>query len=57
MTDLLPFGFAKRHNVLLELPATVYTQSPLGLSLYTELRRFTGAPLKIKTVGQAQFQS
>ena len=56
MTDLLPFGFAKRHNVLLELPATVYTQSPLGLSLYTELRRFTGAPLKIKTVGQAQFQ-
>lgn len=56
MSQLLPFGFAKRHNVLLELPATIYTQSPLGLSLYAELRRFAGTSLNIKTADPEQFQ-
>jgi general secretion pathway protein E len=64
----LPFSFAKRHSVLLDSgaldlsvpdeggPITVFTLQPLTLSLYSELRRFAGAPLTIEQIDEAEFQ-
>ena len=37
-------------------PITVFTQQPLTLSLYSELRRFAGVPLNIEQVDEGQFQ-
>lgn len=63
MIQPLPFSFAKRHSVLLDLstveegqPITVYTQQPVSLSLYSELRRFAGQPLVVEQVDEQQFQ-
>ena len=56
MAQQLPFGFAKRHNVLLQQPGTVYTQSSLSLPLYSELRRFANTALRVEKVSPEQFQ-
>lgn len=57
----LAFSFAKRHGVLLSGngeagQATVYTQQPISLSLYTELRRFAQSDLNIVQIPAIQFQ-
>ena len=59
----LPFGFARRHAVLLD-PSTaedgsgviVYSQQPLSLPLYSELRRYAKVPLKIERLSTDRFQ-
>ena len=57
----LPFAFAKRHGVLLSADKeqdhrTVFTQQPISLSLFSELRRFSQADLSIVEISSAEFQ-
>lgn len=55
----LPFGFAKRHKVLLEInqePALLYHTSETRLEVFAEVRRFYAAPLVLKELAQEQFE-
>ena len=55
----LPFGFAKRHKVLLEInqePALLYHTSEAPLEVFAEVRRYYAAPLVLKELAQEQFE-
>ena len=57
----LPYAFAKRHGVLLSAKeaqedATVFTQKPISLSLFSELRRFSQTDFSIVEISPAEFQ-
>ncbi|HAU93845.1 MAG TPA: type II secretion system protein GspE, partial [Alteromonas sp.] len=55
----LPFGFAKRHKVLLELnqaPALLYHTSETPLEIFSEVRRYHAGALVLKELPQDQFE-
>ena len=55
----LPFGFAKRHKVLLELnqePALLYHTSDTPLEIFSEVRRYHAGALVLKELPQDQFE-
>ena len=55
----LPFGFAKRHKVLLGLdtdPITLHYTSETSLKSIAEVRRFVGASLQMKTLPEDKFE-
>lgn len=57
---LLPFSFAKRHNVLLELnqePALLYHTSETPVEIFSEVRRFFSGDLALSELPPEQFNS
>ncbi len=60
-TRLLPFAFAKRHGVLLQDDADTgviaICRPDIDLLILSEVRRFAGAPLKLKRVSVDEFDA
>ncbi|NVK55869.1 MAG: type II secretion system ATPase GspE [Alteromonadaceae bacterium] len=55
----LPFGFAKRHKVLLELnqsPALLYHTNETPVAMFSEVRRYYRGPLTLRELPQDQFE-
>ena len=55
----LPFGFAKRHQVLLNMatsPATVYFTDQTEIALLAETRRFLDEPMQLEEVDSPRFE-
>lgn len=55
----IPFGFAKRHKVLLGLdsePVTLFHTQQTSLKSIAEVRRYVGAALKMKTLPEENFE-
>ena len=56
----LPFGYAKRHRVLLEInatPITVYHTAETPFSAFAEVRRFVDQPIALQELDSARFDA
>jgi len=56
MTPNLPFTFAKRHGAILD-GATIYHRPQMTRHTLSEIRRFTGIPLKLKPISTEKFDA
>lgn len=56
----LPFGFAKRNNVILDMQATppvLYYTDETSFDVFAEVRRFAGQAFELERIEQNQFES